>query len=526
VSHPNGAGGSRTARVGPWWRLPTGLRGRLNVMFILGGAVLVLVVAIASVAFVHLIDARHALLSEVDPASLSADQLLVAYVDQETGIRGYVLGRDTAFLQPTNEGVISQKAQERDLAQALTNRPALLHLVHAFEAQANVWQREYAQPAIRATAEGSNVYTSAISVAEGKHLFDGIRSSFAALNTSLTASRASAGNDLNSATVELVVALAVGMLLLIVAGFVVRRSLRIWVIDPLSVLALDARQVARGELSHEIIPVGPHEINQLGVDVEAMRRRIVEELHEVASARTDLNARNEDLARSNRDLEQFAYVASHDLQEPLRKVTSFVQLLEQRYRGELDERADQYIGFAVDGATRMQRLINDLLAFSRVGRSAEGFGEVQVSACVHTALENLEPVILSSHAEVSHGDLPVVFADASLITSLWQNLIGNSIKFHGAEAPRIDIEVAREGQEWFFGVTDNGIGIESRFSEKVFVIFQRLHGRDSYEGTGIGLALCRKIVEFHGGRMWLDTTPRIGTRICFTLPVPTPKDAP
>jgi signal transduction histidine kinase len=504
--------------------MPTSLRGRLNVLFVLAGLVLALVVTISSIAFVHLIDARHTLLSEIDPASLSADQLLVAYLNQETGIRGYVLGRNTAFLQPTEDGLAAQKIQERALNQALADRPTLLHLAHQFESQAGLWQKEYAQPAIKASASGSDVYASAISVAEGKHLFDPIRSRSARLNRALTASRQSSGNDLNVATVELVITLALGLVLLIAAGLILKRSLRLWITQPLSVLALDARQVAQGELSHVIDEAGPLEISVLGQDVEAMRRRIVNELHEVATARADLDTRNEDLARSNRDLEQFAYVASHDLQEPLRKVTSFVQLLQQRYGGQLDDRADQYIGFAVDGASRMQGLINDLLAFSRVGRSTDEFTQVQTSVSLERALENLGSALEAVKAEVVYTDLPVVWGDATLITSLWQNLIGNSIKFRSVETPRITIESIVEEQEWVFCVADNGIGIEPRFSEKVFVIFQRLHGREAFEGTGIGLALCRKIVEFHGGRMWLDTTTHQGTRICFTLPIATTKE--
>jgi light-regulated signal transduction histidine kinase (bacteriophytochrome) len=233
-----------------------------------------------------------------------------------------------------------------------------------------------------------------------------------------------------------------------------------------------------------------------------------------------------ELERSKRELEQFAYVASHDLQEPLRKVTSFVQLIQQRYQGQLDDRADQYIEFAVDGATRMQRLINDLLAFSRVGRTTATFTGVSMSACVTAAMDNLASALEESDASVVYGALPDVRGDATLITSLWQNLIGNSVKFRTKAPPHIVIAAAHESNELIFSITDNGIGIEPRFSNKVFVIFQRLHGREAYEGTGIGLALCKKIVEFHNGRMWLDTRPGSGTRISFSLPAPDPEDRP
>jgi light-regulated signal transduction histidine kinase (bacteriophytochrome) len=239
-----------------------------------------------------------------------------------------------------------------------------------------------------------------------------------------------------------------------------------------------------------------------------------------------LDSRTQDLQRSNAELEQFAYVASHDLQEPLRKVTSFCQLLQQRYQDQLDDRGSQYIEFAVDGAKRMQGLINDLLAFSRVGRTTEHFAAVDLGTCVAAAVKSLGTAIEESGATVTANSLPVVTCDSGLLTSVFQNLIGNAIKFRADAAPEVRIEAVRDGSFWLFSVTDNGIGIEPRFAERVFVIFQRLHSRETYAGTGIGLALCRKIIEFHGGTIWLDTDRFPGTRIWFTLPVtrggPTP----
>ncbi len=215
-------------------------------------------------------------------------------------------------------------------------------------------------------------------------------------------------------------------------------------------------------------------------------------------------------------------MASHDLQEPLRKVTSFVQLLQQRYEGNLDERADQYIAFAVDGASRMQQLISDLLAFSRVGRDTDRFEVLPMADCLRGALDNLETAMAECSARVDVAVLPDVWGDRALLISLWQNLIANSVKFHAEDAAAeilIDVVLSPDKQTWQFSIADNGIGIEPRFAEKIFLIFQRLHGRNSYPGTGIGLALCQKIVDFHGGRIWLDTTYRDGTRICFTFPV-------
>jgi light-regulated signal transduction histidine kinase (bacteriophytochrome) len=232
-----------------------------------------------------------------------------------------------------------------------------------------------------------------------------------------------------------------------------------------------------------------------------------------------LKQQAEELTRSNRDLEQFAYVASHDLQEPLRKVASFCQLLQRRYAGQMDERADQYIAFAVDGAQRMQRLINDLLAFSRIGRLTAGFTDVDLDRVLTEVKSQLEPRA-GDQAEITWSDLPTVEGEEPLLTTLFVNLIGNSLKFQRPEvAPVIRVTAERGEDEWQINVRDNGIGIEPEFADKVFVIFQRLHARDAYEGTGIGLAIVKKIVEYHGGRIWLDLEVTEGTSIYFTLPL-------
>ncbi|MBV8087258.1 MAG: GAF domain-containing protein [Chloroflexi bacterium] len=231
-----------------------------------------------------------------------------------------------------------------------------------------------------------------------------------------------------------------------------------------------------------------------------------------------LRQRAEELARSNADLEQFAYVASHDLQEPLRTIVSYLQLIEKRYRGQLDDRADRYIAYAVDGSRRMQALINDLLSYSRVGRRDEATGTVSTSEPLERAIRSLQSVIEQSGATVNCGPLPELCADGRQMTQLFQNLLGNALKFHGAAPPLIDISAERDGREWRFCVRDNGIGLEMQYSDRIFVLFQRLHSRNEYEGTGIGLALCKKIVERHGGRIWVESTPGQGSSFYFTLP--------
>jgi light-regulated signal transduction histidine kinase (bacteriophytochrome) len=237
-------------------------------------------------------------------------------------------------------------------------------------------------------------------------------------------------------------------------------------------------------------------------------------------ARAELDSRAIELARSNADLEQFAYVASHDLQEPLRKVTSFCQLLQRRYADQLDERANQYIDFAVDGARRMQTLINDLLTFSRVGRNTERFIRVDLNDIADRAVADLDDLIVESNASVEVELLPRVNGDTTLLSMLFRNLIGNAIKFRGEQPLVVTVSAARDDENgaWRFEIGDNGIGIEAEYAEKVFVIFQRLHHRDEYEGTGIGLALVKRIVEFHGGDVWIDTRRAQGTAVFFTIP--------
>jgi PAS domain S-box-containing protein len=266
------------------------------------------------------------------------------------------------------------------------------------------------------------------------------------------------------------------------------------------------------------------------VDVLASAAEIITQGVERRRAEEALRLHVQELARSNEELQQFAYVASHDLQEPLRMVASYTQLLGRRYRGKLDADADEFIRYAVDGVNRMQRLIQDLLAYSRVGTRGREFKPCDTRQPVERATENLRAMLQDTGGAVEvEGPLPTVLADESQLVQLFQNLVGNALKFHGPAVPRVVVRAEPQGAEgWRFTVKDNGLGIDPQYFERIFIIFQRLHGREEYAGTGIGLAICKKIVERHGGRIGVESRPGEGSTFWFTLPAipPSPQGSP
>ena len=246
---------------------------------------------------------------------------------------------------------------------------------------------------------------------------------------------------------------------------------------------------------------------------------LVRDVTERKRAEEALELYADELARSNADLQQFAYVASHDLQEPLRMVASYTQLLGRRYKGRLDSDADEFIAYAVDGATRMRDLIDDLLAYSRVGTQTKDFAPIDCNVACKQAVADLQAVIEDNKAVVTHDGLPTIKADGSQMVELFQNLIANGIKFHEDGQPSVHVSAELKENDWVFSVRDNGIGIEPQYAERIFGVFQRLHARDKFPGTGIGLAICKRILERLGGRIWVESEVGNGSVFCFTIPM-------
>jgi signal transduction histidine kinase len=484
----------------------------IGVLFVAGGVAL-------GMGLASMISAVNLQVNRLDPAVRYSSYLYNAMINEETGVRGYALTQKLSFLQPYTMGVNREPVDSAKLHALADGYPRLQADLSTVLHQASRWHTDYALPAISSIRQGKQI--SVASEVAGKTDFDAFRVAVRAFNLEANSERMTALRRLHTATratVAEAIALALLIILTAVAAWL---GLSAWVRRPVEAVRRDAQKVASGDLNHKVNVAGPREIMELAADVEAMRRQLIFSLDDVSFKASELQ-------RSNRELEQFAYVASHDLQEPLRKVASFCQMLEARYAGQLDERARQYIAYAVDGAKRMQGLINDLLAFSRVGQPGADFRPVDLNEVTGDAVSALEAAVEDSDATITVERLPVVTGDRTLLIQLFQNLLGNSIKFRRVDVPPvIRITAERKDDQWEFSCQDNGIGVEPTYRDRVFVIFQRLHPREAYSGTGIGLAMCRKIVDFHGGRIWIDDQPagQEGTTIRWTLPATAPRQA-
>jgi len=513
-------------RARPWT-----LRRRNAMTFGVLGALVAALVAAVIVSTVIFVQASNSVIYRWQPAVIAVERLTLDLVDQETGLRGYVLSRNETFLAPYDAAVKSEAQHAVQLRQHAEDDYAVRARIDALLAAASVWQHSVASPAIKLARTDRAAAARLVESVEAKQDFDLIRTRATALSDEVAHRTRAARSASTVAGVIFVVALSLAGLVVILGGLLLWRGLRRWVLVPIGRLGRQTRVVASGDTHREIEPFGPVELTELGRDVELMRRRIAEQLLRAEEAREELRVQGAELARSNEDLQQFAYVASHDLSEPLRKVANFCQLLERQYADQLDDRARQYIDFAVDGAKRMQTLITDLLSFSRVSRSTEQFTDVPFGQVVHQAERTLGDKIFDTGATIIVDDgLPSVHGDRTLLVSLMENLIGNAMKYRrSGVTPMIRIGAEVVDGMVRVRVADNGIGIDPQYAERIFAVFQRLHLRDQYDGTGIGLALCRRIVEFHGGQIGLapvESSASEGATFEFTLPEGAASDEP
>lgn len=490
------------------------LRNRLRTAIVVAGVSLGLALMVAIAAFSQLSRYQDEVTGVVFNAVVELEELQADLIDAEAAVRAYALSGDEELLESYSELAYGRPDRVREgLVEILPRVPELETHFEALADAADEWRAGYAKPLIAATRSPDVDVDLGEWQGPGADLFDEVRGSLRAALDDLIDYRSDGAAAMAAWQRVLLGSVLALAILGLVTGILLWHYLRRWVTDPLDELAEASRAVAEGALDRPVSVSGPDEIVALSHDVDLMRRHLVAQIASTERARVELEA-------SNRDLEQFAYVASHDLQEPLRKVASFTQLLERRYGDQLDERGHQYIAFASDGARRMQRLIQDLLAFSRLGRGDAEPTQVDVGTCLAEALDNLSEMIEETGARVTSDPLPEVLGHAGLIVQLLQNLVANAVKFRRPEEPpHVHIGVQRAGSEWLFRCSDNGIGIEPRHAERVFAIFQRLHAKDVYSGTGIGLAMCKRIVEHHGGRIWVEhQDPSLGTTVRWTIP--------
>jgi signal transduction histidine kinase len=404
----------------------------------------------------------------------------------ETGQRDFVLTGDSAYLDSYRTSLPLIPESVLAIRQLTSDNPTQQNNIAVLDSHVSARLAVLREVVDIRQRDRFAAAQAAASAGAGKQRMDSIRVDISTMKAEESRLLLIRNVELDFSTrrakLFIVVGEAVGFCFLLVAGAIIRQEMN---------------KRRRGE----------EEIRRLNADLE---RRVAERTSELA-------ARTQDLERSNTELQQFAYVASHDLQEPLRTISSFTQLLAKRYREQLDDKAREFIDFAVDGCKRMQTLINDLLAFSRVGTEAKALQPISCDAVVDRALRNLRLAIQESGAQIQREPLPVVMADEVQLAQLFQNLVANAIKFRAQQAPRIHISARRHDAVWTISVRDNGIGIAPEHSQRIFVIFQRLHTSRQYSGTGIGLAVCKKIAERHGGTISVEPSPEGGSIFSFTL---------
>ncbi|WP_460751659.1 sensor histidine kinase [Myceligenerans cantabricum] len=477
-----------------------------------------------------------------------AAEARLALVDADPSVRSYLATCRPEVLQSYRRAVTDPELLALAVdPQIAGDRPEIRLARERALASVGTWLDDYARPTVRVTDEArvdavepaedederdaareecvEAAEAEAPSAAAGLGSFAQAREDVGAYIEVLARGRAATLDERRNWDAVLVGAIVTLALVVALLGTLMWLALESWVIKPASSLTRAVRTVAAGSIETEIKPVGTGEITSLALNVEAMRRELVRHMEDMRLAQQEventhvlLRDQARELERSNRDLEHFAYVASHDLQEPLRKVAGFTQMLQQRYGDSLDDKAHQYIEFAVDGAKRMQELIKDLLSFSRVGRSGEEHAAVDLDQVLARVEADLAERITDAGATITHDPLPTVRGEPQLLQQVLVNLLSNALKFREpARDATVHLEVRSMRTAWEISVVDNGIGIEPQYADRVFVIFQRLHPRGEYTGTGIGLALVKRIVEHHGGHIWIESTDGGGTTVRFTL---------
>jgi signal transduction histidine kinase len=426
------------------------------------------------------------------------DELFSTVQDGETGQRGYVLTGEERYLAPFAKAKSLVWDQLRALQATASQRDASEKQLAELQAEVGLKMAEMERTIALRRDSGFEAALDIVRTNRGQNYMDRIRALVTTLKEQARASmeRRIARERASQGELQAVLAIVVATAFLL--------------------LILAYRFSALYEEQRDKLDKESKLLSQ------ALDARVKERTAELEARTRQLELRTTELARSNADLSQFAYVASHDLQEPLRMVGSYMGLLAKRYQGKLDETAEKYMQFAIDGANRMQALIQDLLAYSRAGTQALERSEVPFSKIVESAVTNLSLLIRDTGAAVNFGSLPVVFGDKTKLTQVMQNLIGNAIKFRKPEVPpRVSIEVELVADEWIFRVTDNGIGFDPKYCDRIFQVFQRLHGVGRYAGNGIGLAICRRVVEHHGGRLWAQSELAKGSTFFFSLPTAT-----
>jgi len=437
------------------------------------------------------------------------DEVFSALKDAEAGQRGYVITGKKEYLDPYYKATRKFDRKLSDLHDLTRDNPRQQKTINGIEL---VMRGKMAALGKLIAIRGSKGHLAAVRLAEtgsGEKFMDDIRTKVTEARDEETrllkerfAARGLAAHHLGGAI--LTGGLLSLALLLTVFYFLKSESIR--------------RLKAEEELRRHQEGL-ENLVDERTRDLAVANTHLKEEIAMREKAEHTVRKTMEDLARSNRELDQFASIASHDLQSPLRAVAGFVELLKERYGGKLDERADEYITRAVSGTKRMSVLIHDLYVYSRIGTKEKQFSRVKMGALLEGAVDNLKEIIDENEAVITHGTLPEVEGDDTQLIQLFQNLISNAIKFRKKDVPPvIQISAERKEDKWVFCVHDNGIGIEPLYYERIFVIFQRLHTKEEYPGTGLGLALCRKIVERHGGRIWIESRPGEGSDFYFTMP--------